>query len=352
MINIIKNNKVTNLCMLALTCSLLFKPVSAADSYSVIYLGTLGGSSSKAFDINNLGVIVGNSSTPNDEELHAVYWENGVINDLGTLGGTISTAYSISDTGYAAGISLTKDNLEAHATVWGFGFMHNLSNDKEDVGSTAYAINQSGQVVGNSREGKNNANATEWSWSLPSINHSSFPGGKFSYANGINDSGQIVGNSGSPLSDARIATLWDVDGNTINLGTLGGSDSFAKDINEAGQIVGASLIKDDITTHATLWDNHIPSSLGALPDGNYSVAFDINNRSQIVGVSICQFFLTCATLWEDNTIVDLNIFLDERLKELGWLLYFAQAINDNGWIVGTALNYFTGEEQAVVLIPD
>ena len=51
-------------------------------------LGTLGGSSSEAIDVNSNGWVVGTSTIDKDstEEWHAFLWQNGKMKDLGTLG--------------------------------------------------------------------------------------------------------------------------------------------------------------------------------------------------------------------------------------------------------------------------
>jgi probable HAF family extracellular repeat protein len=50
-------------------------------------LGTLGGSDSWAFRINDKGEVVGNSFTMGDEVAHSFLTQNGTMLDLGTTGG-------------------------------------------------------------------------------------------------------------------------------------------------------------------------------------------------------------------------------------------------------------------------
>jgi probable HAF family extracellular repeat protein len=68
------------------------KPASAR--YNVTDLGTLGGSFSLAYGINNRGRIDGFSTLPGDSSVHSFVLENGVMIDLGTLGGPDSQSFA------------------------------------------------------------------------------------------------------------------------------------------------------------------------------------------------------------------------------------------------------------------
>jgi len=79
--------------------------------YIVTDLGTLGGTFSIAFGINDRGQIDGFSTIPGDMSTHAFVLNHGVMTDLGTLGGPNSIA------GTGPNLSLQVPGLAETATL-------------------------------------------------------------------------------------------------------------------------------------------------------------------------------------------------------------------------------------------
>ena len=153
-----RNLKNHSLCVVMLV--LLAAAPCVAVEYEAVDLGTLGGSTSCAYGINDSGQIVGYSTTASGEYHHACLWSDGVMTDLGTLGGSNSYARGINDSGQVVGDSRT-DSGEDHAFLW-------LDGDMTDLGtlggssSHAYGINDSGQVVGYARTASEERHACMW----------------------------------------------------------------------------------------------------------------------------------------------------------------------------------------------
>jgi probable HAF family extracellular repeat protein len=104
----------------ALICGIVISSdVGSAQAYTPIQLGTLGGSFSEGWAINDLNQVAGVSNLPNGTTIHAfVTGPNGAgMTDLGTLGSRSSTAYGINSSGRVVGFqNLLSVGLRAFIT--------------------------------------------------------------------------------------------------------------------------------------------------------------------------------------------------------------------------------------------
>jgi probable HAF family extracellular repeat protein len=98
--------------------------------------------------------------------------------------------------------------LAGAAIEWSGGSIINLGNPAGSNSSTAFAINNAGQIVGWSDYNSNGGAifATVWSGGN-AIELGSLPGANVNLALGINDIGQVVGFSG-PVSDVPEPSTW------------------------------------------------------------------------------------------------------------------------------------------------
>ena len=319
-----------------------------AESYSFSYLGTLGGTYSVANGINSIGQIVGFSGTANGT-YHAALWNGTTAIDLGTTGGTYSQAFGINDTGQIVGDTMSAANV-MKATVWN-GFTLTVLGSAGTASSHAAAVNNTGQIVGFSQlAGSEDYHATVWAGTVATDLGSL--GGVDSLARGISNTGLIVG----AAYPGQAATQW--KGSVAsNLNTISGSESSATGVNDAGVVVGYSISIVDGTaiSSAISWVDGSETLLATL-GGLSGQANGINIAGQVVGMSTVSDGTYHATLWIGGVAYDLNSFVDANAMGTGWYLQDASAINDNGWIVGTALNSETGQELAfklsVVAIPE
>jgi len=273
----------------------------------------------KAYGINNLSQIVGKSHVPS-VGWQATKWENGAMTVLGTLGtGYESSAHAINDIAQIVGTSNRNGAHLPAAFVWANGQMDELG------GREAYAVNNAGDVVGETHSGAQLPHAVRWR-NDAALDLGTIDGNGHSRAFGINDAGDIVGRSN--VGGEQHAFFWH-DGQMQDLGTLGGETSEANDVNELGQVVGMSYTASG-RQEAFLGDN---TGMNPLPDlGRDTHALAINLHGQIVGKSIPNNDAkNHAVIWENGEIRDLNQLIPPGA---GVHLFEATDINDAGEIVG------------------
>jgi probable HAF family extracellular repeat protein len=101
--------------------------------------------------LNSSGDVVGNSQTAQGY-MNAFEWNGTQMVDLGTLGGTQSYAYGVNDQGSAVGYSYITGNAATHGFMYANGILVDL-NSLLPIGSgwtinQAYAIDDAGDILG------------------------------------------------------------------------------------------------------------------------------------------------------------------------------------------------------------
>lgn len=158
-------------------------------------LGTLGGMSSMAFAISESNWVVGQSLVSNNTTTRAFVVADGAMIGLGALGGTNSRALDINGL-TVVGIADLPGDLP-RATRWTLTSAGTVAT-KVDLGvlpgtvnSAAYSVNAAGAIVGISGD-----SAVLWKDGVMSdLNDLIAPGGgwRLQRASGIDDAGRIVG---------------------------------------------------------------------------------------------------------------------------------------------------------------
>jgi probable HAF family extracellular repeat protein len=259
-------------------------------------LGTLGGGWSNAWDLNEDGVVVGDSADATGQS-RAFAWHNGVMTNLGVL-----------------------------------------STQGAPV-SVARAINAKGQVAGSSTVGVGNLHAVIFQDG--SIVDLGVPAGALmSEGHGINDRGHVVGYAEDDTS-RLFAFVWR-HGVMTALDSLGADVTFAdaEAINADDVIAGSSNVNSWGPTHAVVWRHGRIEDLGTLQDvfGAYSRALALNDQGVVVGVAswVDRVASELAFVYDGRQMFDLNTLLDAESS--GWVLTAALAINAKGEITGMGVH--------------
>jgi probable HAF family extracellular repeat protein len=103
------------------------------------------------FAIDSAGdIIVGAAAIgePPFGTFQAFMWRDGVLADLGTLGGDASRALGINKRGQIVGQATVSDGGAGHAFVWHQGKMKDIGSSPVFTDTSANAINDKGDIVG------------------------------------------------------------------------------------------------------------------------------------------------------------------------------------------------------------
>jgi probable HAF family extracellular repeat protein len=351
-------------------------------------LGTLGGSNSQGFWINDKGQIAGFAQNGMIDPLlgiqlvHAVLWsDEGTITDLGTFGGYESLSQAVNRRGQVVGLAAntTPDpnaifllGQQARAFLW------DKKTGMQDLGSLgtgndafAQYVNDRGQVAGYAYTNTTSnplsnlcaqlpvagvPTVDPFFWENGTMTDVGTLGGVCGFATGLNNRGQVVGVSDLPGDIFYHPFRWDKKLGLKDLGTLGGNYGAANGINDAGDAAGWANEAGDVIFHAVLWPSGktTPTDLGVTAGFATSVAAAINSKGQIIGCLTsdpsgnCFPYDSDSFLWENGDMVDVNTLVPPHP---GVLLSGSEGyINDKGQILLLGL-LDNGDNHAFLLTP-
>jgi len=252
----------------------------------------------EAFAINDHAEIVGTNVSAATGLSRAFVWKGGKSRDLGSLNstGTSIFAWSINAHADIVGAAYTAIG-ELRAVRWLKGGPIELGAMPDGrIAAQAFGINDKGLVVGYLSPGGSVAFAHAFIWNKGRFTDLGvLPGTNLSFANAVNEKGQVVGQSSNVSVPGGIARafLWE-DGTLLDLGTALPTDviSIANAINKSATVVGAS--GNSLTSTAWVWRNGVNQNLNALIDArdpnrayvSLTKATGINDKDQIVAEGI------------------------------------------------------------------
>lgn len=331
-------------------------------------LGALpDGNCSDTTAINALGQVVGTSETDSVDpltgfnEIRAVIWNNGQIQNLGTFGGNQSAGWTINNRGQVAGFAL--NDIPDPYSMFDLPILGSSNGTQtrafishngklEDLGTLGgpdalgFYINDLGEVAGVSYTNANPEGLT----GVPEVHPFLWQNGKMkdlgsfggagipfftTSINGMNNRGQIIGALPLPGDQTLDPFIWDGT-KLVDMATQGTGGSFfdANVINDAGVVAGGAVFSNR-PNDAALWKDGVVTDLGFLPADCFSEAWSINTLGQVGGVSVsCDGSVWRAFLWEHGSMVDLNSLVPPGST---LSLVYAVGINDRGEIAGNGV---------------
>jgi probable HAF family extracellular repeat protein len=314
-----------------LSCSLLIPAVGAAPVYEFTnlgaYLPSTAGSVAQA--INNQGQIVINSADAAGPS--AYLWQLETVTKIGSQGSTFN-AMDLNELGQVVGTGGFA-GVGTFAYIWdqtsGITLLDPLGKYAGSAYSVAMGVNNLGQVAGRTT-GVYEPYGAAW-WDVDRSIHALDRWGSLSQAYDINDNGTVVG--WRETGNVRRGFVWNETTGFIEIGTFGGSGSSAVGINEDGLVYGDGESIDG-ASGPFIWTQTGGLVQLLTPDNSSGHARGANNNSQVVG-GVSFEGETHAALWDGDDFFDLK---DLVSLEPGWTLTEANDINDNGQIVGRAIN--------------
>ena len=315
-----------------------------AQMYSIETLGLTSGEhtrndnfrSSLVSDLNEAGQAIGGSNRYAGSEYlgnSAWMYDSGMTTEIGLTGVDhtrndgyrFSAVNSLNEAGQVTGNTNRYNGSAFHGqSVWrysggtttdiGFTGSEHTRNDGYRY-SSVRALNQSGQVIGDSNRYNFLSSHGQSAWlfsngttneiGLTGSQHTETGGARFSAVRGLNEAGQVIGHSSryDGLSSLGSSAWRYSGGTTTEIGLVGSQhtradgyrSSAVSRLNEAGQVIGTSIRFDGSAIRggsAWRFDNGTTTEIGLIgaqhtrTDGerNSSVT-DLNEAGQVIGVS-------------------------------------------------------------------
>ena len=308
--------------------------------YRLTDLGTLGGVSSKATDINESGQVVGEAYDSGDV-VRAFLWDssNGMVN----IGGSSEAgATGINDNGTVIGCYFGGALPFRWSQAGGFEPLSTARPEYPTYNYGAvYGISNSGVASGH----RGGDCPTYWDASGTAIPLSLYSGRQYAIAGDFTDTSHMVGAAYTYDANGtnHLAVYWTSPSNIGLFSMLSGAvESNPRDINDLNQTVGWNKDAQGVF-HAVLWDTFTsaPIELGLgqamaiTDDGTTIIGLDGDDSPVMWFYEEGQW----------SQAYDLNDMLDTE----GWTITGLAAINTGGYIAATASDGV--DTRAVLLSP-
>jgi uncharacterized membrane protein len=283
--------------------------------YKVTDLGAL----TYAFSINSSGQVGGNIVNN-----YPAVWNDGSVTQMQPLSQR-GYAYDLNNSGMVVGVSNSK------AVTWDLaGNVTYLPLQLGTLSSVASDVNDYGVVAGHILNSQHLLHACYWS--KGGFTDLGVPFGQQSTVRALNNAGDIVVDSWQESGIYHTYIYRNGQYTPINNDLASIRNSYATHMNEGGMVVGA-LVMPDLTQTAYLWQNGVRTLLPTPHGKNCPSAQAVNSTGIVVGSAwnTGPFSGGLACIWDERGVTYLNDLIP---ADSGWILEYANDINDSGQIVG------------------
>jgi probable HAF family extracellular repeat protein len=326
--------------------------------YTAIFLGALGGTDSRPWDLNDRGEVVGEAATASGA-IHAFLWRDGRMADLGAPGRT-SRALGISSNGLVVG-AFTADpagygteyrhwtsvpTMESgyRPFLWSGGQVTELDPGAEEENVVASAVNAEGVVVGYAETASGGivvGSAVAWTKG---------PRTDYGRLGGISSRFVRINDAGEMLADRRASgPEYTSHSSLVIAGERRTEQPFqATGLADDGTVCGGGRVGSVEGRTSYMRES---TGEAEIVVGRHSSAYaaDVNGTGIVVGSVTGNGTTIYAFLWDRKAVIPLaDLVLD---LPAGWLLRNATGINERGEIIVTAWQGSTGRTGAVLLRP-
>lgn len=283
-----------------------------AVGYNYTALAPSGATTSDAWDVNNLGHVVGSYGSDSFSNLRGYLWDGKVFTTLaGPAGALTTSALGVSDSGVVVGSYIDRQVVDGSGALV--------------LGDWRGFILRAGVYT-----------SIDVPWAMATM------------VRGISPNGRYVSGNLSLANGAATGFVLDLDtGSLVQIGSSAErSLTVLQGINNLGQVVGDERVFDPVSSGWTRTSFLFDLATGGrtnqnLPEASSTVYRDINDAGQLAG------FMTLGGVVQGftGTPQDFQVFTYGHLDST-----LLQGINNSGWLVGSYA-VAAGESQAFLLTP-
>ncbi len=329
--------------------------LAATPQYQIYDIGVVdvGDTASQGFGVSHAGIAVGRSLRTGGSQAFTWTLNGGLVGLPNLAGRNYAVSNSANDTGSVVGTAATTAFGSGRLPViWQNGAVSQLPLPAGEMLGDANSVNASTVAVGSVDGGSLQRGVIYSGGSATIITQTTSNGSYFVTAFAINDSGRVVGQGIDPTNAARnVGIVYDIGQSmAFEVGALPGMNgALAFGLSNTGYVVGSSMLNQG-SGLPFIWSDQggivaIPLATGT----SQGSARAVNSAGWVVGNDSSAFSIPF--LYDGTATYRLADLIPPNS---GWDLSMntsssALGISENGIIVGTGVH--NGETHAYAMVP-